>query len=61
MSLLSARPTSATVTATTPVHALRAGAADFVGLVDRMPLLWLKIARGLADRVANDEELALRD
>ena len=42
MSLLSARPTSATVTATTPVHALRAGAADFVGLVDRMPLLWLE-------------------
>jgi CRP/FNR family transcriptional regulator, cyclic AMP receptor protein len=60
MALLSVKPRNATVTAMTPVHALRAEAADFLGLLDRLPLLWLKIARALADRVEDDELLALR-
>lgn len=58
MALLSAKPRNATITAITDVHALRVGGQDFLSLVDRMPLLWLKIARGLADRIP-DEPLAV--
>ena len=55
--LLSRRPRNATVTAATRVSLLRIGDADFVALLDRMPLLWLKVAGALADRVAEDEYL----
>jgi len=57
LALLSRRPRNATVTAATPASLLRIGDADFVALLDRMPLLWLKVAGALADRVAADEYL----
>ena len=57
MALLSSRPRNATVTASTEAHLLRAGDRDFLELLDRTPLLWLKIARALADRVQEDERL----
>ena len=38
---------------------LRIGGGDFVELLERMPLLWLKVTRALADRIANDERLQL--
>jgi CRP-like cAMP-binding protein len=57
MALLSARPRSATVTAATESYLLKAGDRDFLELLDRTPLLWLKIARALADRVQEDERL----
>ena len=55
--LLSRRPRNATVTAATEASLLRIGDADFVALLERMPLLWLKVAGALADRVADDEYL----
>jgi CRP-like cAMP-binding protein len=57
MALLSSRPRNATVTASTEANLLRAGDRDFLELLDRTPLLWLKIARALADRVQEDERL----
>jgi len=57
MALLSSRPRNATVTAATESHILRAGDRDFLELLDRTPLLWLKVARALADRVQQDEQL----
>ena len=57
IALLSRRPRNATVTAATPALLLRIRDADFVALLDRMPLLWLKVAGALADRVAADEYL----
>ena len=57
MALLSAKPRSATVTAATDSYLLKAGDRDFLELLDRTPLLWLKIARALADRVQEDERL----
>ena len=60
IALLSNQPRSATVTAATSVRALRIGGTDFLDLLERMPLLWLKITRALADRIANDERLQLR-
>ena len=57
MALLSSRPRNATVTAATECHLLRAGDTEFLELLDRTPLLWLKIARALADRVQEDERL----
>ena len=57
LALLSRRPRNATVTAATPASLLRIGDTDFVALLDRMPLLWLKVAGALADRVAADEYL----
>jgi CRP-like cAMP-binding protein len=57
MALLSAKPRSATVTAATDSYLLKAGDRDFLALLDRTPLLWLKIARALADRVQEDERL----
>ena len=59
MALLAAKPRNATVTALTDVHALRVAGEDFLRLVDQMPLLWLKIARGLADRIPDEEPLAV--
>src|SRR5580765_6676358 len=59
IALLANQPRSATVTAATHVRALRIGGADFVDLLERMPLLWLKVTRALADRIANDERLQL--
>ena len=55
--LLSRRPRNATVTAATEASLLRIGDADFLALLERMPLLWLKVAGALADRVADDEYL----
>jgi CRP-like cAMP-binding protein len=55
MALLSNKPRNATVTATTPVHLLRISDRDFLALLDRIPLLWLKIAGALAERVADDD------
>jgi len=57
MALLSSKPRSATVTAATESFLLTAGGQDFLELLDRTPLLWLKIARALADRVQEDERL----
>jgi CRP/FNR family transcriptional regulator, cyclic AMP receptor protein len=57
MALLSARPRNATVTVATESHLLCAGDRDFLELLDRTPLLWLKVARALADRVQEDEQL----
>ena len=45
------------MTAVTESHLLRAGDRDFLELLDRTPLLWLKVARALADRVQEDEQL----
>jgi CRP-like cAMP-binding protein len=59
IALLSNQPRSATVTAASAVSVLRIGDSDFVDLLERMPLLWLKITRTLADRIANDESLQL--
>jgi CRP-like cAMP-binding protein len=57
MALLSSKPRSATVTAATDSQVLKAGDREFLELLDRTPLLWLKIARALADRVQEDERL----
>jgi CRP-like cAMP-binding protein len=59
IALLSNQPRSATVSAGSPVRVLRIGGGDFVELLERMPLLWLKVTRALADRIANDERLQL--
>jgi len=57
LALLSRRPRNATVTAATGAVLLRIADTDFVSLLDRMPLLWLKVTAALADRVAADEYL----
>ena len=57
LALLSRRPRNATVTAGTAATLLRIADVDFVALLDRMPLLWLKVAGALADRVATDDYL----
>jgi CRP-like cAMP-binding protein len=57
MALLSSRPRTATVAAATEAYLLRAGDRAFLELLDRTPLLWLKVARALADRVQEDEQL----
>lgn len=55
MALLSQAPRSATVTALTPLDVLVIMDRAFVGLLDRMPEIWLKVARALAERVHADE------
>jgi CRP-like cAMP-binding protein len=55
MALLSQAPRSATVTALTPLDVLVITDRAFVGLLDRMPEIWLKVARALAERVHADE------
>ena len=57
LALLSRRPRNATITAATDALVLRIAGDDFVSLLDRMPLLWLKVAGALADRVGADEYL----
>jgi CRP/FNR family transcriptional regulator, cyclic AMP receptor protein len=56
MALLSHAPRSATVTALTPVDVLVITDRAFVALLDRLPDIWLKVARALADRVRADEK-----
>ena len=43
--------------AVTPLRALAITGRDFVQLLDRLPDLWLKVARTLADRVDADEAM----
>jgi CRP-like cAMP-binding protein len=55
MALLAQAPRSATVTALTPLDVLVITDRAFVSLLDRMPEIWLKVARALAERVHADE------
>ena len=55
MALLSKTPRTATVTAVTPIDVLVISDRAFLGLLDRMPELWRKVARALAERVDADE------
>ena len=55
MALLSKAPRSATVTAVTPVDVLVITDRAFLDLLDRVPELWLKVARALAERVGADQ------
>lgn len=55
MALLSRSPRSATVTALTPVDVLVVTDRAFVALLDRLPDIWLKVARALAERVHADD------
>jgi CRP/FNR family cyclic AMP-dependent transcriptional regulator len=55
MALLSKAPRTATVTAVTDLDVLVIADRAFLNLLDRMPDLWLKVARALAERVAADE------
>jgi CRP-like cAMP-binding protein len=55
MALLAQAPRSATVTALTPLDVLVITDRAFVALLDRMPEIWLKVARALAERVHADE------
>ena len=56
IALLSQQPRTATVTALMPLRVLVIADRAFVGLLDEMPELWLKVARSLAERVAADEQ-----
>ncbi len=55
MALLSKAPRNATVTAVTPLDVLVITDRAFLDLLDRMPDLWLKVARALAERVGANE------
>lgn len=54
MALLSKTPRTATVTAVTPIDALVITDRAFTDLLDKVPELWVKVARALAERVARD-------
>lgn len=55
MALLSKAPRNATVTAVTPLDVLVISDRSFLGLLDKMPGLSLKVARALAERVGANE------
>ena len=55
MALLSKIPRTATVTALTPLDVLVITDRAFVDLLDKMPSLWPKVARALAERVVHDD------
>ena len=55
MALLSKIPRTATVTAVTDLDVLVITDRAFLDLLNRMPDLWLKVARALAERVGADE------
>ncbi len=55
MALLSKVPRTATVTAVSDVDVLVITDRAFLELLNRMPDLWLKVARALAERVGADE------
>lgn len=55
MALLSKAPRNATVTAATPLDVLVITDRAFLDLLDKMPDLWLKVARALADRLGDNE------
>lgn len=57
ISLISATPRTATVTAASPVRALVITAPAFAGLLRRAPQLQLKVLRSLAERLAPDESV----
>jgi CRP-like cAMP-binding protein len=52
ISLLSNSPTTATVTATSPIHALVITPQSFRGLLARSPRIQLKVLSALAERLA---------
>jgi hypothetical protein len=45
------------VTAATPSRLLKIEDRDFAALIERIPLLWLKIAGALAERMPDDAYL----
>jgi voltage-gated potassium channel len=55
MALLSKMPRTATVTAVTPLDVLVITDRAFLDLLDKLPELWVKVARALAERVGADE------
>jgi len=55
MALLSKAPRNATATAVTPLNVLVITDRAFLGLLDKMPGLSLKVARALAERVGANE------
>jgi CRP-like cAMP-binding protein len=57
MALLSKAPRNATVTAVTPLNVLVITDRAFLGLLDEMPGLSIKVARALAERVGANERI----
>ena len=55
MALLSKTPRNATVTAATPLDVLVITDRAFLDLLEKMPDLWLKVARALAERLGDNE------
>ena len=55
MALLSKVPRTATVTAVTALDVLVITDRAFLALLEKMPELWLKVARALAERVGDNE------
>jgi CRP/FNR family transcriptional regulator, cyclic AMP receptor protein len=55
MALLSKSSRTATVTASTPVDVLVITDRAFLALLEKVPALWPKVARALAERVSADE------
>jgi CRP-like cAMP-binding protein len=54
ISLLSDRPTTASVTTTTPARVLLIAPSDFRQLLDTVPLMQMKVIRALADRLPSE-------